>query len=281
VRRRPAVSGFVRWPIAAAVLLVFAAGCAENSMTLKGKLDQVQQQQVALARQKDELQNRLSTADVSSQSLNQQLSESQRKAQLLQDELNTVKGQLQSTNDQLARLGADKKATDQRVQALTTSMQRQGSVPITPNNSLLQTLPQFSIPDVQTRRVGDTIRVEIPSERLFQPGNAELTATAPATVIAVANELLRLYPKQIIGIEGHTDPSPTLATQWQNGHQLSTWRAMAVYNVLTTQARVSPSQLFVTGHGGNHPVLSNATVTGKQRNNRIEMVVYPDTVVAR
>jgi outer membrane protein OmpA-like peptidoglycan-associated protein len=34
--------------------------------------------------------------------------------------------------------------------------------------------------------------------------------------------------------------------------------------------------LFVVGHGANHPAVSNGTSAGKERNRRVELVVYPD-----
>ena len=37
-------------------------------------------------------------------------------------------------------------------------------------------------------------------------------------------------------------------------------------------------QLFVVGHGGSHPVVSNATDAGRARNRRIEVVIYPETM---
>jgi outer membrane protein OmpA-like peptidoglycan-associated protein len=53
---------------------------------------------------------------------------------------------------------------------------------------------------------------------------------------------------------------------------------MAVYDVLVSQGRASPKQLFVVGHGANHPVVSNATAEGRRRNRRVELVIYPERV---
>jgi outer membrane protein OmpA-like peptidoglycan-associated protein len=35
-------------------------------------------------------------------------------------------------------------------------------------------------------------------------------------------------------------------------------------------------QLNVVGHGENRPIFSNNTYEGKQRNRRVELVIYPD-----
>jgi flagellar motor protein MotB len=93
---------------------------------------------------------------------------------------------------------------------------------------------------------------------------------------AAVAELQRAYPNQIIGIEGHTDADGPAAGTWQSNHQLSTARAGAVLDYLTQRAGMKPQQLFLVGHGGNHPVASNASPAGKARNRRVELVVYPD-----
>jgi chemotaxis protein MotB len=51
---------------------------------------------------------------------------------------------------------------------------------------------------------------------------------------------------------------------------------MSVYDVLISRTRVPDDQLAVVGHGSNRPVMSNASPEGKQRNRRVELVVYPD-----
>jgi flagellar motor protein MotB len=196
--------------------------------------------------------------------------------------MGVLREQLVASNSQLARLTDEKKNTEQKVQALTASLQRQTGTPITPNSSLPQTLPAINLPDVPPpRRDGDVIRVELPAHRIFEPGGNRLLAGANTLIVSAAAEVARVYPNQIIGIEGHTDSDSLPAGQWQNNHQLSIGRALTVYDVLITQGRFSPAQFVVVGHGGNHPVLSNATPTGKKRNARVELVVYPDTVAGR
>ena len=47
---------------------------------------------------------------------------------------------------------------------------------------------------------------------------------------------------------------------------------------LTQRGLFRADQLFVGGFGSNHPVVSNATPAGKDRNRRVELVVYPEQV---
>lgn len=268
--------GKARW--FATLALGMFTGCADSSMVLKGQLDQFRQDQIALSRQREELQNRAARLDRDNQDLVNQLTQATQRGKVLEDQLRVLRDQLNAANAQLARLHEEKKTTEQKVQALTASLQRQVGTAITPNSSLLQTLPTINLPEVTTRKDGDVIRVELPAHRLFEPGNARLLPGAASVVLGAAAELVRLYPNQILGVEGHTDSDPVPNNVWQNHHQLSLARAMAVYDVLVAQARIPASQLVIVGHGANHPVVSNATPAGKQRNARVELVVYPETV---
>jgi chemotaxis protein MotB len=155
-------------------------------------------------------------------------------------------------------------------------MQRQGGVTIDPNNSFLQTLPAANIPGVASRRDGDVIRVELPGNALFEPGTARLRPGAINLISDVAADIARLYPDQIIGVEGHTDNDPVAGGQFRNNHELSVARAMTVYDVLINRTRLLGNQLFVMGRGPINPIVSNASPEGKQRNRRVELVIYPD-----
>lgn len=257
-------------------LLVVLAGCADNPMVLKGKVNQYEQQQAALSRQSSELQNRATALDKDNQELGQLLAQSRQQSKVFEDQLSALRDQLRGVTSQLAQTRSDKENTDKKVQAMTTSMQRQGGVTITPNNSFLQTMPAINLPDVFVRRDGDVIRVELPGNRLFESGSNRLRQGGPELIVNAATELLRSYPDQLIGVEGHTDNDPVTGGQWRSNHELSIARAMAVYDVIISRTRLQGDQIFVVGHGSNHPVVSNATAEGKQRNRRVELVVYPE-----
>jgi chemotaxis protein MotB len=259
-----------------AALLVLA-GCADNPMVVNGRLNELQQQQLALSRQNQELQSRASSLDHDNQELQTALSQARQQNKVLEDEKKLVKDQLASLNAQVARVREEKRSTDQKVQALNASLQRQGNATITPNNSLLKTLPQFNRPDIFVRRDGDVLRIELPAAALFEPGSAQLRSAAMPLLADVALELLRDYPSQVIGIEGHTSSDPISNALWRNNLQFSISQATMVYEVLVNQGRLPPKQLLVVGHGASHPVVSNATPAGKQRNARVELVIYPET----
>jgi len=256
--------------------LVGLLGCADNPMVLQGRLHQFEQQQVALSRQQEQLQARAAALDQSNQELQTLAAQSRQEADLLEKQLQATREQLRSASARLAEVREERQSAENQVQSLQASLRQRGSVLITPNTSALEDVPQIKLPGVEVRRDGDVIRVELAGGRMFESGDARLRAGAEETLAEAAAELARLYPRQIIGVEGHTDSDPIAGGGWRSNHQLSTARAMAVYDVLSTRTALEPQQLFVVGHGPNHPVVSNATEAGKQRNRRVELVVYPE-----
>ena len=262
--------------VPAAMVLIALSGCAENSMVMKGQVSQLQQQQLAVARQHQQLQDRASALDRDNQELGAMLAQSRQQSKVLEDQLGAMREQLRGVTAQLTDVRQEKQSADNKVQALTASMRRKGGVSITPNNSLLKTLPAQVVPDMHVRRDGDVIRVELPGSQLFESGSARLRSGAASLISSVAAEMYANYPDQIIGIEGHTDSDPIGGRQVGSNHELSVHRAMAVHDTLVGRTRYRPDQLFVVGHGPNHPVVSNATLEGKKRNRRVELVVYPE-----
>ena len=270
------MSRLARMPLLWACLLLVVAGCADNPMFLKSRVTKMEQDQVAMSRQYQQLQDRANALDRDNQDKDIQLSQAKQQVKVSDDELAGLRDQLRSTTSQLAQLHAEKENVDRRVQALNASMQRQDGVTINPNNSFLQTPPAMNIAGAYVRRDGDVIRIEMPAGELFEPGSDRLRPGANNLITDAAAEIARTYPDQMIGVEGYTDNDPVAGGPWHNSHELSVARAMAVYDVLVNHTRLQGNQLFVTGHGSNHPLVSNATPAGKQRNRRVELVVYPD-----
>ncbi len=270
------MSRLARVPWLGLWMLMALAGCADNPMVLKGRLSQSEQQQTALSRQNQQLQDRANALDRDNQESSSLLAQARQQSKVSEDQLAALRDQLRGVTAQLAQVRGEKENSDKRVQAMNASLQRQGGVTINPNNSFLQTLPAINIAGVFVRRDGDVIRIELPGTTLFESGSARLRPGALNLISDAAAEVVRTYPDQIVGVEGHTDNDPVAGNQWKNNHELSIARAMAVYDVLVNRTRLQGDQLFVVGHGSNHPIVSNATMEGKQRNRRVELVVYPE-----
>ena len=269
--------GIHRRHIAVALAALIVGGCQQNpATTAQAPPTPLQQQQLAMLQRQQELQSRTSTLDLDNQDLQTKLAQSQQQLRLVQDHLSATTSQLNSTTQQLAQAREAQQSTEQQAQALAASVRKRSATTISANNSLERNLPSLNIPGIEVRQDGDVVRVELPTDRLFNTGTAQLRQDGIPLLETVSSELERAYPNQIIGVEGHTDSDPPPQGMWVTNHQLSIARAGAVFDYLSTRGKMRSQQLFIVGHGSNHPVVSNATAQGKARNRRVELVVYPE-----
>jgi chemotaxis protein MotB len=263
-------------------LLLLTGGCGRVVFKPKEQTSAMQQQQMqTLAQQNREYQSRAQTLDSDNQELESLLAQSRQQAHLLNDELAATRGTLKTTTDQLIALRSNHEQLRNKTTTMLASSQKRSRAEIHANNSLLKNLTVGNLPGIEVRQDGDVVRVEVPGAQIFMPGSNYLVNGADQLLQNVAADLRRSFPDQIIGIEGHTDNTPTHSQQFPSNHHLSSAQALTVYNTLVQHGTIPEQQLFVIGHGSNQPVVSNATEAGKIRNRRIEFVVYPERFASR
>jgi chemotaxis protein MotB len=259
------------------------AGCKQNpfqaSATTAANPQAVtlaQQQSQSLTAQVQDLTRRVSQLDANNTDLHRQLAQAEQQRQVSQDQVVLLQKQLgematKVKDSQLARAEADKQIT-----ALQASTRFRGGASISANNSVRQTLQAVQLPGLEVRQEGEVIRIELPADKIFVPGSAQMTAEAARIVDEVAAAIARSYPRQRIVIEGHSD---NLATAAPGGaHLLTATQTQALFQQLVQRNQLPARQLSIMAMGENHPRASNATPAGQAKNRRIEIVVYPDTI---
>jgi chemotaxis protein MotB len=236
----------------------------------------VSSQAQSLATQVQDLNRRVAQLDLNNADLHRQLAQadqareaSQKQVALLQQQLGDVAQKYRDS--QVAQQEAQK-----QVSALQASTKFRGGAAITANSSVKQSLAAVTIPGVEIRQDGELIRIELPADKLFVPGSAQVQADGARLLDDVSAAIARSYSRQRIVIEGHTDDAaagnPTAA------HSLTTSQAQAVFAQLVERGRLPARQLSILAMGENHPLASNGTPAGKAKNRRVELVVYPDTL---
>ena len=225
--------------------------------------------------QVQDLGRRASALDADNRDLHSELARSQQQAQLLKDEMSLLRNQLSETVAQVQELQVAKQDADKQLETFTSSTLRGGGAILKANNSLMASAQLIRIPGVEVRQDGDVVRIELPADQLFHPGTSQLQPTGYNLLDQAADSLTRAFPRQLIGVEGHTDRG---GMGTASPHQLTSAQAVAVIDVLTRRNRLPANQLFTVGQGANHPLASNATAAGRAKNRRIELVVYPETI---
>jgi chemotaxis protein MotB len=216
---------------------------------------------------------RANALDADNRDLHSELAKSQQQVQLLNDKIALLSKQLADTAGLVKAEQRAKQEAERRAEMFQTSTRLKGGATITANNSLSRSLEMISIPGVEVRRDNEVIRIELPSDRLFLAGTAQLQSSAETLMDQVADAVTRTYPRQMLGIEAHTDANPAGSAVTQ---QLASAQAVAIFTALTTRSRIPANQLFTVSHGANHPLASNATPAGRAKNRRIELVIYPE-----
>jgi flagellar motor protein MotB len=256
----------------------------DQQAKLKAFQDEQRQQAQVTERAKeflgryDDLGQRARSLDLNNQDLHAQVAKIQQRSQLLEDQNQLLRQRLDDTSRQLASALDATKQSEQRLQTVVASTQRRSGATITANNSYRRQLTAVTVAGLSVRQDGELVRIELPSDRLFNPQSANFHPDAATLIDQVANVIVSHYPRQVIGIEAHSDGMPLGSATWRNAHQLTAAQAMAVFEQLSDRNRLLPQQMFVLGHGANFALASNATDTGRARNRRVEIVIYPETV---
>jgi chemotaxis protein MotB len=264
------------------ILLCCLIGCKEGPFappagsTKAAAVFPQSQQSPAIAAQVQDLNRRVGQLDLNNADLHRQLAQAEQARQTSQDQVTLLQKQLGEMTNRLKDTQVAKAEAEKQVSAIQASTRARGGATITANNSIRQSLALVSIPGLDVRQDGEVIRIEVPSDKLFTPGTAQVQTDGTRILDEVAAAVHRQYPRQRIVVEAHTDDSQS--TNPTAAHALTTGQAQAVFQQLVQRGRLPARQLSVLAMGENHPLASNATLAGKAKNRRIEIVVYPDTI---
>lgn len=128
----------------------------------------------------------------------------------------------------------------------------------------------ISAGQVRVRRYSSWVAVDISTDILFGSGEAHLAHPAVLALERLARVLKPL--PNAVRVEGHTDDRPINTPAFPSNWELSAARAASVVH-LFMDAGIAPDRLAVLGFGQYRPVMSNATVAGRNANRRVEVVI--------
>ena len=118
------------------------------------------------------------------------------------------------------------------------------------------------------------VQLTIQGSILFDSGKVELKEDA-IPVIDKVGQILETYAGGTIEIEGHTDNRPmNSGGKYSNNDELSSGRALSVFNYLVANTYLEPSKLVHTGRGEYDPIADNSIDEGRTKNRRVEIKIY-------
>ena len=108
---------------------------------------------------------------------------------------------------------------------------------------------------------------------LFDSGSAELKEEAKPLLDKIG-QLLTRYAQSTIEIEGHTDNVPIHNAEYADNNELSSFRALSVFNYFMETTFLDPANIKHSGRGEYVPVADNSTPEGRAQNRRVEIKIY-------
>lgn len=108
---------------------------------------------------------------------------------------------------------------------------------------------------------------------LFDSGSDQIKEEAKPLIDRVGQILVR-YADSTIEIEGHTDNVPIHNSRFANNNELSSFRALSVFDYFTETTVLNPALIKHTGRGEYIPVADNTTPEGRAKNRRVEIKIY-------
>jgi chemotaxis protein MotB len=124
---------------------------------------------------------------------------------------------------------------------------------------------------VRVRRSDSWVAVDISTDILFGSGVARLSVPAIEALQRLA-DTLKTFPNAI-RVEGHTDDRRINTAAFPSNWELSAARAASVVHLFTDRG-IAAQRLAVVGYGEFRPLMANSSVTGRNANRRVEVLIF-------
>ncbi len=121
------------------------------------------------------------------------------------------------------------------------------------------------------------VTVEINASVLFKSGEAVLQPQSTETLAAVARVLSQV--ENPVQVEGHTDNVPINSPSFPSNWELSSSRAGSVVRLFAERG-VPAERMVAIGYADNRPVDTNATLDGRSRNRRVNVLILNEVAGA-
>ena len=158
--------------------------------------------------------------------------------------------------------------------SIAQSLQQSPNVPST-------AVPSPSTPNkFQVKNVAGETRIslsDLMKQLRFESGEATITSEGHQVLDELIAHLKTAAGDRLIRVEGHADNmeiGPALKSRYQTNWDLSKARAGGVLRYLIEKGGIDSAKLSSVGYGDTKPIAGNATEVGREKNRRVDIVLY-------
>lgn len=289
-------------PLLAPLLLL--AGCvgldeferkSTEAVSLRRQLENAQARIGSLTHDVQNLREQLDQKRIEAEELTQSLAMSRRHSQQTESRVADLRAQVSSqkqesetTGEKLARIQKEFEDGLQKMRQMESALndtrarlarfedrvRLQAQVE---KDFVAQLAAEIKAGAIEVRREGERVVLHVASGILFAPGSVAIKSQGTRVLSKVA-AALRRYANREIQVRGHTDNqriTERLAERWETNWELSAGRATRVLRHLVEVGNLDPLHSSAAGLGEFRPIADNATPEGREKNRRIEIVVFP------
>jgi chemotaxis protein MotB len=241
---------------------------------LQGDLNNCNDANADLTRQKSSLENDKSNLNARISDLNKQIDFLKQNnttvLKQLQDLSVISSSQAESIKKSLDNIGAK----DAYIQDLQAAMARKDSLNLVLVMNLKGAVGNMEDQDINIKVDKGVVYIDISDKLLFKSGKYEVTSQAK-TVLGKVAAVLKNQPDIEFMVEGHTDNvayrSGVLLDNWD----LSVKRATSVVRILQKDYGLDPKKMAAAGRGEYNPIVENSSAENRAANRRTRIVILP------
>lgn len=156
------------------------------------------------------------------------------------------------------------------------------------SQSLSSSSPSDSVSDkIQAQNVAGETRYslgDLMNQVRYDSGEATIKPEGYHVLDQLVAKIKAASAEQMIRVEGHADDmeiGPSLKSIYPTNWDLSKARASGVLRYLVQKGGIDSARISSIGYGDTKPLASNATEAGREKNRRVDIVLYaPDSVKA-
>lgn len=222
----------------------------------------------------EQCKSNLDRANVRISSLEDRIRSEQSNLKALQSALDKCLTTAGQGNVNVSKLVDEINSSNKYIQALIASKNKSDSLNMLLTNNLTRSLSREEMKDVDVKVLKGVVYISLSDNMLYKSGSYEISDAAGGTLSKIA-KIITDYNDYDVLIEGNTDNVPIAKPNIRNNWDLSTLRASSVVQALQNNYGVNPKRLTAGGRGEYNPVASNATMDGKMKNRRTEIIITP------
>jgi len=261
---------------ASALLFLLATSCVSNKKfkSLQADYTSLQARSNAYAKENEDCQSNLESANVKIAGLQDQLQAERAHEQSLQSALEKCLTSTSQGNTNISKLVDEINASNKYIQQLVASKNKSDSLNMVLTNNLTRSLSREEMQDVDVQVLKGVVYISLSDKMLYKSGSYEISDKAGEVLSKIA-KIIEDYKDFEVLVEGNTDNVPISRPNIRNNWDLSSLRASSVVQALQNNYGVDPKRLTVGGRGEYNPVASNDTEEGRTANRRTQIIITP------